>query len=76
MSQWTPSKRREFIRKLRKLGFEGPFVGTRHHFMVYVENRLAIPSNREYSIPQLKMMLREVEAILRRKIPLDECNKL
>lgn len=76
MSQWVPSKRREFIRKLRKLGFEGPFVGTRHHFMVYDENRLAIPSNREYSIPQLKMMLREAEAILKRKIPLDEWNKL
>ena len=76
MSQWAPSKRREFIRKLRKLGFEGPFVGSRHHFMVYGENRLAIPSNREYSTPQLKMMLREVEVILRRKIALDEWNNL
>jgi hypothetical protein len=27
-----------------------------------------IPSNREYSIPQLKMMLREVEAIMERRI--------
>jgi hypothetical protein len=76
VSQWVPSKRREFIRKLRKLGFNGPFVGTRHHFMVYAENRLAIPSNREYSIPQLKMMLREVEAVLKRKIPIKEWNGL
>lgn len=68
MSQWAPSKRREFVRKLRKLGFEGPFVGTRHRFMIYGQNRLAIPSNRDYSIPQLKMMLREVEAIIERRI--------
>ena len=30
MSRWTPCKRAEFIRKLRQLGFDGPFSGTRH----------------------------------------------
>ena len=32
MSRWVPCKRRDFIQRLRKLGFEGPFSGTRHHY--------------------------------------------
>lgn len=63
MSRWTPCKRRDFILKLRKFGFEGPFSGTRHQFMVFAQKRLAIPSNPEYSVAQLGMMLREVESI-------------
>lgn len=76
MSQWTPCKRRDFIRRLRKLGFDGPFSGTRHQFMVYKQDRMAIPSNSEYSIPQLRMMIREVETITGRQITADEWNSL
>ena len=36
--------------------------------MVYEDRRLAIPSNPEYSVPQLRMMLREVERIVAREI--------
>jgi len=32
--------------------------------MVFGNRRMAIPSNREYSVPQLRMLLREVEAII------------
>ncbi len=76
MSRWTPCKRREFIRRLRTLGFDGPFSGTRHQFLVYQENRLTIPSNEEYSVPQLKVMLREAGVILKREIALEEWNRL
>ncbi|MCD4766109.1 MAG: hypothetical protein K8R06_08120 [Methanosarcinales archaeon] len=72
MSQWKPCKRRDFIKKLRKLGFEGPYSGTRHQFLVFGKHRLAIPSNAEYSVPQLRMMIREVEEILNRKINVNE----
>ena len=68
MSQWHPCKRRDFIKRLRRFGFEGPYSGTRHQFMVYKQHRLAIPSNAEYSVPQLRMMLREVEQITDRQI--------
>jgi hypothetical protein len=44
--------------------------------MIHGENRLAIPSNKEYSIPQLRMMLREVELILGRRITADEWDHL
>ena len=72
MSRWTPCKRRDFVKKLRRLGFDGPFSGTRHQFMVLDDNRLTIPSNDEYSVAQLRMMIREVEEIINRSISLDE----
>lgn len=76
MSRWTPCKRREFIRRLRALGFGGPFSGTRHQFLTHQEYRLAIPSNEEYSVPQLRMMLRETGTILGREITLEEWESL
>jgi len=76
MSRWQPCKRRDFIKRLRKLDFDGPYSGTRHQFMVYEKCRLTIPSNTEYSVPQLRMTLNEVEIILGRAITVDEWNKL
>ena len=38
--------------------------------------RLALPSNDEYSVPQLRMMIREVEGIIGRQVSLDEWNRL
>ena len=68
MSRWKPCKRREFIRRLRALGFEGPYSGSRHQFLVHGQRRLTVPSNSEYSVPQLRMMLREAEDLLGREI--------
>lgn len=76
MSRWTPCKRRDFIRKLRALGFDGPFSGSRHQFMVYAHYRLAIPSNANFSVPQLRVMIREVEEILSREVLLEEWIRL
>ena len=76
MSPWKPSKRRDFIRRLRQLGFGGPYSGTRHQFMIYRQQRLAIPTNAEYSVPQLRMMIREIEGIIGRRISMDEWNRL
>jgi hypothetical protein len=39
-------------------------------------HRLAIPSNREYSVPQLRMMLNEVESLIGRKITLAEWSRM
>ncbi|MFH1634255.1 MAG: type II toxin-antitoxin system HicA family toxin [Chloroflexota bacterium] len=76
MSRWTPCKRRAFIRRLRKLGFEGPYSGTRHQFFVYRHQRLTVPSNAEYSVPQLRMLLEEAENILGWRVTLDEWERL
>jgi hypothetical protein len=40
--------------------------------MIYEQNRLTVPSNKEYSVPQLRLILREVEEIIERKITVDE----
>lgn len=76
MSQWHPCKRRDFIKKLRQLDFEGPYSGTRHQFMILNNQRLTIPSNIEYSVPQLRMMINEVKEIIGRDITVDEWNSL
>ena len=76
MSRWTPCKRGDFIRKLRGLGFDGPFSGTRHQFMVFSQKRQTIPSNSEYSVPQLRMLVREIEILLEREISMEEWTNL
>lgn len=76
MAAWRPLKRREFIRKLRVLGFDGPYSGTRHQFLVFRQHRQTIPTNSEYSVPQLRMLLRQVESILGRTIALEEWDSL
>ena len=76
MSRWTPCKRSDFIRKLRHLGFDGPFSGSRHQFMVLSKNRLAIPSNSEYSVPQLRLMVREIDSLVGREISAEEWSGL
>lgn len=76
MSRWVPCKRREFIRRLRRLGFDGPFAGTRHQFMVYSERRLPIPSNDEFAVPEVRFMLQEVAEVVGRQLSADEWNAL
>ena len=76
MSQFSPCKRGEFIRRLRRLGFDGPYSGSKHHFMIIVQHRLTVPSNVEFSVSQLKMMLREAAQIIRRDISAEEWNNL
>ena len=36
--------RRELIRKLRRLGFEGPFIGKKHEYMRKGNIRIIIPN--------------------------------
>ena len=76
MPAWRPVKRRDFIRKLRALGFDGPYSGTRHQFMISGQHRQTIPTNSEYSVPQIRMLLRQVESILERPVSLEEWNSL
>jgi predicted RNA binding protein YcfA (HicA-like mRNA interferase family) len=76
MPAWRPVKRRDFIRRLRALGFVGPYRGTRHEFLVWRDHRQTIPSNSEFSVPQLRLLLRQVERITGRSIPLADWETL
>jgi hypothetical protein len=76
MAGWRPLKRRDFVRKLRSLGFAGPYSGTRHQFMTFGSYRQTIPTNVEYSVPQIRMLVRQVEEIIERHVTLEEWERL
>lgn len=44
MPKFGPLSRRDFIRYLRKLGFEGPHSGGKHQYMVREKVRLVLPN--------------------------------
>ncbi len=44
MPSFGPLKRADLIRALRRAGFEGPYSGGKHQFMVRDELRLVIPN--------------------------------
>jgi hypothetical protein len=76
MAGWHPLKRREFIRRLRVLGFAGPLRGARHEFLIFGQKRQTVPSNAEFSVHQVKMLLRQVGAIMGRNITADEWEQI
>lgn len=76
MSRWTPCKRREFIRRLWTLGFGGPLPGRRHHLMLYQSRRITLPTNAEYSVGQVRVLLRQVGGILGREFSAEEWDRL
>ena len=76
MVKWNPCTRKEFIRKLRKIGFSPPEPGGRHFYMRHGTYTFTVPSNREYSMPQVRMLLSEVEEGIARKITIEEWDAL
>jgi len=44
MPPFGPVKRKDLIKKLRRLGFEGPYSGGKHQFMQKQNVRLRIPN--------------------------------
>ena len=44
MPAWRPVSRRELIAALRRLGFQGPYSGGKHEFMVRGQRVLTIPN--------------------------------
>ena len=50
MTRLNPIKRKDLIKKLRKFGFEGPFIGGKHEFMIKSETRLILPNPHQSDI--------------------------
>jgi len=61
-----PEKPLEVIRKLRRLGFEGPFGGGKHVFMRHPETGVKIPvpvhGGRDIPIGTLKAIMKQANA--------------
>jgi predicted RNA binding protein YcfA (HicA-like mRNA interferase family) len=64
MPKLSPLSSAQIIRKLRKLGFEGPIAGGRHSRMVHPERKLIIPipihGGKDVSVGLIRTIIREV----------------
>lgn len=71
MSRLTPLKAREVIRKLQRLGYDGPIPGGRHVRMVHPEKGQIIPipthGGKDISVGLIREIVRQVG------ITRDEC---
>jgi len=50
MPPFKPLKRKDLIKGLKKVGFEGPYAGGRHEFLVRGELRLILPNPHQSEI--------------------------
>jgi predicted RNA binding protein YcfA (HicA-like mRNA interferase family) len=50
MPSFGPTKRKDLIKALKKAGFEGPFAGGKHEFLVKGELRLVLPNPHQSEI--------------------------
>jgi predicted RNA binding protein YcfA (HicA-like mRNA interferase family) len=65
MPRLNPEKPGEVIRKLRKLGYDGPLGGGKHVFMRHPQTHKKIPvpvhGNRDLPIGTLRAIIRQAE---------------
>ncbi len=61
MPTFGPISRRDLVRYLREVGFNGPYPGGKHQYMVKGELKLTIPNPHQGDISQalLTRMLRQ-----------------
>jgi hypothetical protein len=76
MPRLGPIKRDAFIDKLKALGFEGPFPGSRHEFMQLGAYSQTIPSDREYTPERHSELLKQVRSALGRELSRYEWQRL
>ena len=63
MSHLAPVSRHDLIQRLTQLGFDGPYAGGRHMFMLRGEHRLIIPNPHRHkiSVDLLRRILKQAE---------------
>ncbi len=61
MSKLSPISHKELVKKLKAFGFEGPFPGGKHLFMIKNDLRLTIPNphRKEIGVSLLKRILKQ-----------------
>jgi predicted RNA binding protein YcfA (HicA-like mRNA interferase family) len=50
MPPFKPVKRKDLIKALKEAGFEGPFIGGKHEFLIKGELRLTLPNPHQSEI--------------------------
>jgi predicted RNA binding protein YcfA (HicA-like mRNA interferase family) len=63
MPRFGPIARTDLIHYLRRLGFDGPYAGGKHQFMIKQELRLRIPNPHQADIGKqlLRALLRQAD---------------
>lgn len=63
MPRLTPVKQKELIKKLKLFGYQGPFAGGKHWFMIRNDVRLTLPNlhQKEIGIDLLRRILKQAE---------------
>ena len=63
MPTFGPIKRKELVSYLKKLGFDGPYIGGKHQYMIKGETKLVIPNPHQGDIGKdlLARILRQAE---------------
>jgi len=63
MSKLAPISHNDLIRRLKMFGFDGPYSGGKHLYMLKGKLRLTIPNphRREISVGLLKKILKQAE---------------
>lgn len=61
MPPFGPTKRKDLVRYFGQLGFEGPYAGGKHHFMVKAGITIRIPNPHQTDIGRelLRRILRQ-----------------
>ena len=62
MSNLFPLPRRILIKKLRKLGFSGPYPAARHEYMKRGDEKIFIPNphGKDIGLPIIKKIIRQL----------------
>jgi len=63
MPKLLPLPRRILIRKLRKLGFSGPYPATRHEYMERDDEKIFIPNphGKDIGLPIIKKIIQQLK---------------
>ena len=63
MPPFGPMKRKDLIKALKQTGFEGPFAGGKHEFLIKGELRLVLPNPHQSEIGKelLARILRQAD---------------
>ena len=61
MTKLTPIKQTEFINRLKRFGYNGPYAGGKHLYMIKGKLRLTIPNShkKEIGIDLLSRILKQ-----------------
>jgi predicted RNA binding protein YcfA (HicA-like mRNA interferase family) len=73
MPRLNPISVNRFVQKLKIMGFEGPFVGGKHRYMVKGQIRLTIPNphKQEISVDLLSRLLKQANITREKWLEID-----